>query len=100
MRSGIIQIDSFMSKWVLIASAITSLISHAHRCMAVLGFLYVLSSFSGLSPSLVGGFSCLCAFMGVGATFMSAQMVKKLGILKVGFSSLDLLYSSPESPKI
>ncbi|KAL8231767.1 hypothetical protein R6Q57_001545 [Mikania cordata] len=36
----------------------------------------------GLSPSLIGGFSCLCAFMGVGATFMSAQMVKRLGILK------------------
>ncbi|KAF5797008.1 hypothetical protein HanXRQr2_Chr08g0358541 [Helianthus annuus] len=30
------------------------------------------------------GFSCLCAFMVVGATFMSAQMFKHLGILKAG----------------
>lgn len=44
----------------------------------------------GLSPSLIGGFSCLCAFMGVGATFMSAQMVKKLGILKAGAAGLIL----------
>ncbi|GJZ06000.1 rhomboid-like protease 5 [Tanacetum coccineum] len=66
------------------ASAITSLISHAHRCMTVLGCLYVLSKKLGLSSSLVGGFSGLCAFMGVGTTFMSAQMVKKLGILKAG----------------
>ncbi|MFS8030163.1 putative ferroportin-1 [Helianthus anomalus] len=29
-------------------------------------------------------FSCLCAIMGVRATFMSAQMVKHLGILKAG----------------
>ncbi|KAM0039421.1 putative ferroportin-1, MFS transporter superfamily [Helianthus debilis subsp. tardiflorus] len=44
----------------------------------------------GLSPSLIGGFSCLCAFMGVGATFMSAQMVKQLGILKAGAAGLIL----------
>ncbi|KAJ9557607.1 hypothetical protein OSB04_012221 [Centaurea solstitialis] len=41
-----------------------------------------------LSPSLIGGFSCLCALMGVGATFMSAQMVKKLGILRAGAAGL------------
>ncbi|XP_076930453.1 solute carrier family 40 member 3, chloroplastic-like [Bidens hawaiensis] len=44
----------------------------------------------GLSPSLIGGFSCLCAFMGVGATLMSAQMVKRLGILKAGAAGLIL----------
>nr|GEX24955.1 zinc finger, CCHC-type [Tanacetum cinerariifolium] len=43
---------------------------------------------AGLNPFLVGGFSCLCAFMGVGATFMSALMVKKLGILKAGEAGL------------
>ncbi|KVH92078.1 hypothetical protein Ccrd_005895 [Cynara cardunculus var. scolymus] len=56
---------------------------------------YVLLCFNvvlapGLSPSLIGGFSCLCALMGVGATFMSAQMVKKLGILKAGAAGLIL----------
>ncbi|GKB12943.1 solute carrier family 40 member 3, chloroplastic [Tanacetum coccineum] len=44
----------------------------------------------GLNPFLVRGFSCLCAFMGVGATFMAAQMVKKLGILKAGAVGLIL----------
>ncbi|GJU86511.1 phospholipase D alpha 1 [Tanacetum coccineum] len=43
-----------------------------------------------LNPFLVRGFSCLCAFMGVGATFMAAQMVKKLGILKAGAVGLIL----------
>ncbi|GKB57829.1 solute carrier family 40 member 3, chloroplastic, partial [Tanacetum coccineum] len=43
-----------------------------------------------LSLYLVGGFSCLCAFMGVGATIMSTQMVKKLEILKAGSAGLIL----------
>ncbi|CAI9103557.1 OLC1v1002068C1 [Oldenlandia corymbosa var. corymbosa] len=37
----------------------------------------------GLNPSVIGGFSGLCAFMGVAATFVSATLVKRLGILKV-----------------
>ncbi|KAJ6796251.1 solute carrier family 40 member 2, chloroplastic [Iris pallida] len=42
----------------------------------------------GISPSIVGGFSGLCAFMGVAATFISATLVKKLGILKAGAAGL------------
>ncbi|KAG8363913.1 hypothetical protein BUALT_Bualt19G0071900 [Buddleja alternifolia] len=38
----------------------------------------------GLNPSIIGGFSGLCAFMGVAATFVSAKMVERLGILKAG----------------
>ncbi|CAA2970277.1 solute carrier family 40 member 3, chloroplastic [Olea europaea subsp. europaea] len=38
----------------------------------------------GLEPSIIGGFSGLCAFMGVAATFVSAKMVKRFGILKAG----------------
>lgn len=38
---------------------------------------------SGINPSIIGGFSGLSAFMGVAATFVSASMVKRLGILKV-----------------
>ncbi|KAF9619793.1 hypothetical protein IFM89_009315 [Coptis chinensis] len=38
----------------------------------------------GLNPSIIGGFSGLCAFMGVAATFISASLVKRLGILKAG----------------
>lgn len=38
----------------------------------------------GLNTSIIGGFSGLCAFMGVAATFISARLVKKLGILKAG----------------
>ncbi|KAL8540846.1 hypothetical protein ACS0TY_002177 [Phlomoides rotata] len=42
----------------------------------------------GLNPSIIGGFSGLCAFMGVAATFVSAKMVKQLGILKAGAAGL------------
>ncbi|XP_038890200.1 solute carrier family 40 member 3, chloroplastic [Benincasa hispida] len=38
----------------------------------------------GLSPSIIGGFSGLCAFMGVTATFVSANLVRQFGILKAG----------------
>lgn len=38
----------------------------------------------GLNPSIIGGFSGLCAFMGVAATFISASLVKRLGTLKAG----------------
>ncbi|XP_041018159.1 solute carrier family 40 member 3, chloroplastic [Juglans microcarpa x Juglans regia] len=38
----------------------------------------------GLNPSIIGGFSGLCAFMGVAATFISADLVRRFGILKAG----------------
>ncbi|XP_039002494.1 solute carrier family 40 member 3, chloroplastic-like [Hibiscus syriacus] len=38
----------------------------------------------GLNPSIIGGFSGLCAFMGVAATFISATLVERFGILKAG----------------
>ncbi|KAB1995012.1 hypothetical protein ES319_D13G132600v1 [Gossypium barbadense] len=38
----------------------------------------------GLNPSIIGGFSGLCAFMGVAATFISATLVRRFGILKAG----------------
>ncbi|KAK6159803.1 hypothetical protein DH2020_003184 [Rehmannia glutinosa] len=41
-----------------------------------------------LNPTIIGGFSGLCAFMGVAATFVSAKMVKRLGILKAGAAGL------------
>lgn len=44
----------------------------------------------GLNPSIVGGFSALCAFMGVAATLISAHMVKRFGILKAGAAGLVL----------
>ncbi|XP_059313311.1 solute carrier family 40 member 3, chloroplastic [Lycium ferocissimum] len=42
----------------------------------------------GLNPSIIGGFSGLCAFIGVAATFVSAKMVKHLGILRAGAAGL------------
>ncbi|PKA62997.1 Solute carrier family 40 member 2, chloroplastic [Apostasia shenzhenica] len=42
----------------------------------------------GVTPSIIGGFSGLCAFMGVAATFMSTTLVKSLGILKAGAAGL------------
>ncbi|KAL5565902.1 hypothetical protein UlMin_029066 [Ulmus minor] len=38
----------------------------------------------GLNPSIIGGFSGLCAFMGVAATLVSATLIRRLGILKAG----------------
>ncbi|XP_044482809.1 solute carrier family 40 member 3, chloroplastic [Mangifera indica] len=38
----------------------------------------------GLNPSIIGGFNGLCAFMGVAATFLSAYLVRRFGILKAG----------------
>jgi hypothetical protein len=38
---------------------------------------------TGLNPSIIGVFSGLCAFMGVAATFISADLVRRFGILKV-----------------
>ncbi|XVF05936.1 hypothetical protein REPUB_Repub06bG0004900 [Reevesia pubescens] len=38
----------------------------------------------GLNPSVIGGFSGLCAFMGVAATFLSATLIRRFGILKAG----------------
>ncbi|KAK7278018.1 hypothetical protein RJT34_23039 [Clitoria ternatea] len=38
----------------------------------------------GLHPSIIGGFSGMCAFMGVAATFVSSTLVKHFGILKAG----------------
>ncbi|KAK7356159.1 hypothetical protein VNO80_15425 [Phaseolus coccineus] len=38
----------------------------------------------GLHPSIIGGFSGMCAFMGVAATFVSSNLVEQFGILKAG----------------
>lgn len=46
----------------------------------------------GLNPSIIGGFSGLCAFMGVAATFVSASLIKRLGILKAG--AIGLIYQA------
>lgn len=42
----------------------------------------------GLDPSIIGGFSGLCASMGVAATFLSSYLVHRLGILKAGAAGL------------
>lgn len=41
-----------------------------------------------LNPTFIGAFSGSCAFMGVAATFLSAMLVKRLGILKAGAAGL------------
>ncbi|XP_024376487.1 solute carrier family 40 member 3, chloroplastic isoform X2 [Physcomitrium patens] len=42
----------------------------------------------GVNPSLVGLFRGLSALMGFGATFLSATLIGKLGVLKAGAASL------------
>ncbi|XP_057856004.1 solute carrier family 40 member 2, chloroplastic isoform X2 [Cryptomeria japonica] len=58
---------------------------------AVLGPGGLMTSFltnRGLNPSIIGAFSGMCAFMGIAATFISASLVKKLGLLKAGAAGL------------
>lgn len=38
----------------------------------------------GLNPSIIGAFSGMGAFMGFGATFLSAALVRRLGVLRAG----------------
>ncbi|WCJ43062.1 Solute carrier family 40 member 3 chloroplastic [Euphorbia peplus] len=42
----------------------------------------------GVNPSIIGGFSGLCALMGVAATFLTATLVRHLGVLKAGAAGL------------
>ncbi|KAE8010331.1 hypothetical protein FH972_006708 [Carpinus fangiana] len=46
----------------------------------------------GLNPSIIGVFSGLCAFMGVAATFISADLVRRFGLLKAG--AIGLLFQA------
>ncbi|KAL6560622.1 Solute carrier 40 member 3, chloroplastic [Orobanche gracilis] len=50
--------------------------------------IFVKDDLKSINPSIIGGFSGLCAFMGVAATFVSAEMVERLGILKAGAAGL------------
>ncbi|KAG6406295.1 hypothetical protein SASPL_133895 [Salvia splendens] len=42
----------------------------------------------GLNPTIIGGFTGLCALMGVAATFISTKMVERLGMFKAGAAGL------------
>lgn len=46
--------------------------------------------YAGLHPSIIGGFSGMCAVMGVAATFVSSTLVEQFGILKVCSISLNV----------
>ncbi|KAH6802525.1 iron-regulated protein 3 [Perilla frutescens var. frutescens] len=54
------------------------------------GLMTAFLTHHGLNPSIIGAFSGLCALMGVTATFLSAEMVDQLGILKAGAAGLIL----------
>jgi hypothetical protein len=43
---------------------------------------------TGINPSLIGLFRGMCALMGFTATFLSASIISKLGVLKAGASAL------------
>ncbi|XVE63133.1 hypothetical protein DITRI_Ditri06bG0175400 [Diplodiscus trichospermus] len=50
----------------------------------VLLYFNVVLTPGSLNPSVIGGFSGLCALMGVVATFLSSTLVRRFGILKAG----------------
>ncbi|KAK1374050.1 Solute carrier family 40 protein [Heracleum sosnowskyi] len=54
------------------------------------GLMTAFLTHRGLNPSIIGGFSGLSAFMGIAATFVSASMVKRLGLFKAGAVGLFL----------
>ncbi|KAL1826965.1 hypothetical protein ACET3Z_005377 [Daucus carota] len=54
------------------------------------GLMTAFLTHRGLNPSVIGGFSGLSAFMGIAATFVSASMVKRLGLFKAGAVGLFL----------
>ncbi|XP_074329142.1 solute carrier family 40 member 3, chloroplastic [Apium graveolens] len=54
------------------------------------GLMTAFLTHRGLNPSIIGGFSGLSAFMGIAATFVSASMVKQLGLFKAGAVGLVL----------
>jgi hypothetical protein len=45
---------------------------------------------TGINPSLIGLFRGMCALVGFIATFLSASIISKLGVLKVGITSCGL----------
>ncbi|KAK9147065.1 hypothetical protein Sjap_006968 [Stephania japonica] len=83
-------LDTFRHGWVeykqqpVLPASLAYVLLYFNVVLAPGGLMTAFLTQKGLNPSIIGGFSGLCAFMGVAATFISASLVKRLGILKAG----------------
>ena len=60
----------------------------------ILKAFFLLTHISGLNPSIIGAFSGMAALMGFGATFLSAALVRRVGVLRV-CSLFEILFVKP-----
>ncbi|CAH9087518.1 unnamed protein product [Cuscuta europaea] len=89
-------IEAIKHGWVeyiqqpVLPASIASVLLYFNVVLAPGGLMTAFLTQRGLNPTIIGSFSALSAFMGIAATFGSAQMVKRFGILKAGAASLIL----------
>ncbi|KAG9144857.1 hypothetical protein Leryth_018989 [Lithospermum erythrorhizon] len=87
-------VETIKSGWVeymkqpVLPASLACVLLYFNVVLAPGGLMTAFLTHRGLNPSIIGGFSGLCALMGVTATFLSADMVKRLGILKAGAAGL------------
>uniref|UniRef100_A0A7N0VJ55 Solute carrier family 40 member n=1 Tax=Kalanchoe fedtschenkoi TaxID=63787 RepID=A0A7N0VJ55_KALFE len=87
-------LDAVKHGWIeyaqqpVLPASLASVLLYFNIVLTPGGLMTAFLTQKGLNPSVIGGFSGLCAFMGVAATFVSANLVQRLGILKAGASGL------------
>ncbi|KAK1293421.1 hypothetical protein QJS10_CPB17g01048 [Acorus calamus] len=67
----------------VLPASVASVLLYFNVALAPGALMTAFLTHRGINPSIIGGFNGLCAFMGVTATFLSASLVKHLGILKI-----------------
>ncbi|KAK1277907.1 hypothetical protein QJS04_geneDACA007051 [Acorus gramineus] len=72
----------------VLPASVASVLLYFNVALAPGALMTAFLTHRGINPSIIGGFNGLCAFMGVTATFLSASLVKHLGILKAGAAGL------------
>ncbi|KAA8545260.1 hypothetical protein F0562_020044 [Nyssa sinensis] len=83
-------VDAFKHGWVeymhqpVLPASLSYVLLYFNVVLAPGGLMTAFLTQRGLNPSIIGGFSGLCAFMGIAATFISASLVRRVGILKAG----------------
>ncbi|KAH9575304.1 hypothetical protein CY35_01G105300 [Sphagnum magellanicum] len=77
----------YLSQPVLPAS-LAYVLLYFNAVLAPGGLMTTYLSQQGIDPSMIGLFRGMCAVMGFIATFLSASIISKLGVLKAGASAL------------
>uniref|UniRef100_A0A5B7ARP1 Solute carrier family 40 member n=1 Tax=Davidia involucrata TaxID=16924 RepID=A0A5B7ARP1_DAVIN len=83
-------VDAIKQGWVeyvqqpVLPASLSYVLLYFNVVLAPGGLMTAFLTQCGLNPSIIGGFSGLCASMGIAATFLSASLVRRFGILKAG----------------